>query len=133
MAPGEEPSFLFRRDEMRKKRELNRFAQFCFGYLGLRPIQIHYCPAKSLVDPQGMFCFACYTYDSNMKEIWLSYRLPKWAIMWNMAHEIWHYKQDCDSRINNMPIDECEEEAEKASAELVGMWLIRGGRVSAND
>lgn len=122
---------------MRKKRELDRFAKYCFGALGLPPIKIHYCPAKSLVDPTGEFCFGCYTYDDtpelHNKEIWLSYRLPKWSIMWNIAHEIWHYKQDRDGRINVMPLEECENEAEKASEELVAYWLIRGGRVTADD
>ena len=122
---------------MRKKRELERFAKYCFGALGLPPITIHYCPAKSLVDPAGNFCFGCYTYDDStdlhMKEIWLSYRLSKWNLLWNMAHEIYHYKQDRDGRINNMPLDQCEEEAEKASGELTAFWLIRGGKVTADD
>ena len=122
---------------MRKKRELERFAKYCFGVLGLPPIKIHYCPAKSLVDPADNFCFGCYTYDDSpdlhTKKIWLAYKLPKWALMWNVAHEIWHYKQDRDGRINVMPLEECEKEAEKASGELVAHWLIRGGKVTVDD
>jgi hypothetical protein len=124
--------FLFRRGIMRKKRELDRFAKYCFGSLGLPPIKIHYCPAKTLVDPQGNFCFACYTYGSA-SEIWTSYKLTKWNVMWNIAHEIWHYKQDCDGRIMDMTLEECENEAEKASEELVALWLIRGGKVTTDD
>lgn len=118
---------------MRKKRELARFAKFCFGYLGLPPIRIHYCYAKSLIDPTGIFCFGCYTYGSGRREIWLAYKLSKWNNMWNLAHEIWHYKQDRDNRIDVMPLEECEKEAEKASGELVAYWLIRGGRMTADD
>lgn len=122
---------------MRKKRELDRFAKYCFGALGLPPIKIHYCPAKSLIDPNDNFCFGCYTYDDSpelrTKNIWLSYKLLKWNIMWNLAHEIYHYKQDHDGRIDNMPLEECEKEAEKASEELVAQWLIRGGGASADD
>ena len=122
---------------MRKKRELERFAKYCFSVLGLPPIKIHYCPSKSLVDPQDNFCFGCYTYDDSpelrTKEIWLPYKLPKLSLMWNLAHEIYHYKQDRDGRIDAMPLEECEAEAEKASGELVGYWLIRGGRVTADD
>ena len=122
---------------MRKKRELERFAKYCFGVMGLPPIKIHYCPAKSLIDPNDNFCFGCYTYDDSpelrTKEIWLSYKLPKWSLMWNMAHEIYHYKQDHDGRINNMPLEECEKEAEKASGDLTAFWLIRGGKVTVDD
>lgn len=115
---------------MRKKREIVRFAKWCFGYLNLPPIQIHYCPAKSLVDPNGGFCFGCYTWGENTREIFLSYRLSKFANMGDLAHEIWHYKQERDGRINSMKVDECEDEAEKAGLELVALWLIRGGKVT---
>lgn len=118
---------------MRKKRELDRFAKYCFGVLGLPPITIHYCPAPSLVDPHGNFCFGCYTYGGSRQEIWLAYRMTKWNNMWNLAHEIYHYKQDRDGRIDVMPLEECEKEAEKASEELTAFWLIRGGKVTAND
>lgn len=122
---------------MRKKRELNRFAKYCFGYLGLPPIRIHYCPAHVLEDPHGVKCYACYTYDNSpqlrTKEIWLSYRSTKWGNLWNLAHEIWHYKQDHEGRLQTMPVEESEREAEEASGELVALWLIRGGRVSTDD
>ena len=122
---------------MRKKRELERFAKYCFGVLGLPPIQIHYCPSKQLINPDDVYCFGCYTYDDSKelrtKEIWLGYRLPKISVMWNMAHEIWHYKQDMDGRIHLMPLDECEDEANKAAGKLVGHWLIRGGKVTIDD
>ena len=122
---------------MRKKRELDRFAKYCFGVMGLPPIKIHYCPAKSLIDPNGNLCFGCYTYDDSKelhtKEIWLSYRMTKWNNLWNLAHEIYHYKQDRDGRINAMPLEECESEAEKASGELTAFWLIRGGKVTVDD
>lgn len=122
---------------MRKKKELDRFAKYCFGTLGLPPIKIHYQPFKSLIDPNDEFCLGCYTYNDDAvlrtKSIWLSYKRPKWSVMWQLAHEIWHYKQDRDGRINVMPTEECEKEAEKASGELVACWLIRGGKVTAND
>ena len=118
---------------MRKKRELERFAKYCFGALGLPPITINYCPAPNLIDPHGNYCFGCYSYDENVKEIYLAYRLPKWALMGVIAHEIWHYRQHKDGRIDVIPLEECEKEADEASKELVAMWLIRGGRVSADD
>lgn len=118
---------------MRKKRELNRFAKYCFSVLGLPPVKIYYCPAPNLIDPHGNYCFGCYSYDENVKEIWLAYRLPKWALMGVIAHEIWHYRQHRDGRIDAMPLEECEKEADKASGELVACWLIRGGKVTADD
>lgn len=118
---------------MRKKKELERFARFCFGVLELPPIRIHYCPSKSLVDPFGNYCFGCYTFGVSKslytKNIWLAYKLPKFAIMWNLAHEIWHYKQDRDGRIHSMKDEACEEEADKAAMEMVADWRIRGGKV----
>ena len=112
---------------MRKKRELERFAKFCFGYLKLKPIRIYYCPSKALVSPDDVYCFGCYTYDDQTNEIWLAYRLSKFNNMLNLAHEIWHYKQHCIGRIDKMPLEDCEKEAEQASKELVALWFIRGG------
>ena len=119
---------------MRKKREIQRFAKWCFGYLNLPPIQIHYCNAHQLIDLGGDRCFGCYTYDDNKelrtKEIWLPYKQSKWTLLLNAAHEIWHYKQDRDGRICSMSFDDSEKEAEKASEELLAMWIIRGGKVT---
>lgn len=115
---------------MRKKRELDRFARFCFGHLNLPPIKIYYCPSKALVNQDGVYCFGCYTYDDRVREIWLAYRLPKFAVMGCIAHEIWHYKQHRDGRIDKMPLEDCEKEAEQESGKLVGLWLLRGGKVS---
>lgn len=118
---------------MRKKRELERFAKYCFGVLRVPPIAIRYCPSKALVDPAGNFCFGCYTYDDkkelNSKRVWLAYKHPKFGVMMNLAHEICHYKQDAEGYINTMPIEAVENEAERKSEELLAGWLIRGGRV----
>lgn len=117
---------------MRKKRELDRFAKYCFGILNLPPIKIHYCPSPSLIDQYDHYCFGAYTYDEIVKEIFIAYRLPKWGLMGVLAHEIWHYKQHRDGRIDAIPLEECEREAEEASKELVAYWLIRGGKVKGD-
>lgn len=117
---------------MRKSRELSRFARFCFGRLGLAPVAIRCLPSVVLVDPNDNYCFACYTYDETpdlgTKRIWLGYRLPKNSVMWNLAHEIWHYKQDRDGRIQSMPLEECEAEADRYAEKMMGEWLERGGK-----
>lgn len=118
---------------MRKKRELDRFAKYCFGTLGLPPCKIYYVNAPKLIDQHDHECFGAYSYDENGKEIFASYRLPKWAVMSVIAHEIWHYKQHREGRIDAMPLDECEREAERACSELLAFWLIRGGKVTADD
>ena len=118
---------------MRKKRELERFARFCFGRLNLLPIKIHFCNANCLVDPAGNFCSGCYAYTEDgprrEKSIWLAYGLPKWECLQILAHEIWHYKREVDGRIAGMSIEEAEKEAEEASGELVKHWLLRGGKI----
>ena len=115
---------------MRKTNEVQRFARWCFSRLGLRPIPIRLINYPRLIDPNGEYCFGCYTYgDGDAAEegkIFIAYKLPKYSVLINVAHEIWHHYQNVDGRIRTMTLEECEREAEQAGNELLAMWLIRG-------
>lgn len=118
---------------MRKTNEIRRFARWCFSRLGMRPIRIHYINYPRLIDPGGQYCFGCYTYGDGKAEeegeIHLAYKLPKYAVLSNVAHEIWHHYQNVHGTIRTMTLEECERQAEKAGAELLALWLIRGGYI----
>jgi len=116
---------------MRKKTEVTRFARWCFAQCGVKPCPITYTPGESLVR-NGEYAFGSYLWPENTSEpgeIFVAYRLPKWGVMSVIAHEIWHHKQQMTVGIENMDRDACEAEADKASEELLALWLIRGGRV----
>lgn len=118
---------------MRKTREIQRFARWCFSQLHLRPIPICMPNYPCLIDPNDQLCFGCYTYgDGDPVEegkIFLAYKLPKFSVMSNLAHEIWHHYQNVDGGIRTMPPEQCEEEAERMGNKLLAMWLVRGGYV----
>ena len=116
---------------MRKKNEIRRFTRFCFSKLNLRPIEIKYVNYKRLIDPDGEYCFGCFTWNEERpayeSKIYLAYHLPKFAVMINAAHEIWHYSQVAYGTMQKMSIEECEQDAEKGSHALITEWLERGG------
>lgn len=114
---------------MRKKNEITRFARWCFAKCGVPPCKITYAPADFLIDGNGNDCFGCYSWDEKTHEIFVAYRLPKFGVMSVLAHEIWHHRQQVETGIDNMEVETCEAEAEKAGEELLALWLIRGGRV----
>lgn len=113
---------------MRKKTEVARFARWCFAQCGVKPCPITYAPGESLITQDGELSFGRYYYDEPIR-IYVAYRLPKWGVMSVVAHEIWHHKQQMTVGIESMDRDACEAEADKASEELMALWLIRGGRV----
>lgn len=116
---------------MRKKNEVVRFARWCFAQCGVTPRPITYAPAESLIR-NGEYAFGCYVWDEgtrNPGEIYVAYNLPKFGVLSVLAHEIWHHRQQVETGIDNMEVETCEAEAEKAGEELLGMWMIRGGRV----
>ena len=114
---------------MRKKTEITRFARWCFAKCGVPPCPITYAPGESLITEGGELSFGRYFWDAPA-EIFVAYRLPKWGVMSVVAHEIWHHRQQMTVGIENMGIEACEAEAEKASEELLALWLIRGGKVN---
>ena len=116
---------------MRKTREIRRFARWCFGRLDMRPIPIYLINAPSLIDPGDNYCFGCYTYGEGKAEegkIFIAYKLPKWSVMINVAHEIWHHYQNVQGTIRTMTVGESEADAEKGSEALLGVWFSRVGR-----
>ena len=117
---------------MRKKTEVTRFARWCFAQCGVKPCPITYAPGESLISEDGELSFGRYYWEDGPDapaEIFVAYRLPKWGVMSVIAHEIWHHRQQMTVGIENMGIEASEAEAEKASEELLALWLIRGGRV----
>lgn len=112
---------------MRKKRELQRFANYCFGRCGVRPIPVVYANAPCVSGHSGDFGFGCYTYGGERK-IYVAYKPPKCIVMTSLAHEIWHYRQDCDMRIDLEPA-QVEAEAETVAERLVSHWRKRGWRL----
>lgn len=117
---------------MRKKREVERFARWCFAKCNVLPCSIFYAPAYCLIANNGECCFGCYKWDEEKREpgeIFVAYHLPKWHLMSTIAHEIIHHKQHMERDLNSLDIDACEEEAEKESLKLMGLWLLRGGKV----
>lgn len=122
---------------MRKTNEVKRFARWCFSTLGLRPIPIRMIYYPSLVDPEGNYCFGCYTYSEEGRGqdgvIHLAMQLPKLNVLLNTAHEIWHHHQNASGVIGRMTMEECEREAEEESDKLLGMWLRRGGYTAIED
>lgn len=120
---------------MRKKREVERFAKWCFAKCGVPPCKITYAPGESLIR-NGKYAFGCYIWDEDTTdpgEIFVAYRIPKWGVMSCIAHEIWHHKQQMTVGIDNMDAEMCEIEAEQACNELMGLWLIRGGKVKPEE
>lgn len=116
---------------MRKKNEVARFARWCFAQCGVPPCPITYAPAKTLIANDNVVS-GCYCWDEGTQdpgEIFVAYRLPTFAVLSVVAHEIWHHRQQVETGIDNMDADACEAEAEKACEELLARWLIRGGRV----
>lgn len=116
---------------MRKKNEIARFARWCFDKCGVPPCKITYASAKTLIT-HGNVVFGCYRWDADAREpgeIYVAYRIPKWGVMSVVAHEIWHHRQQMTVGIDNIDAGACEAEAEKACDELMGLWLIRGGRI----
>lgn len=115
---------------MRKTNEVKRFARWCFSTLGLRPIPIRLIYYPRLADPEGNYCFGCYTYSEEGRGqdgvIHLAMQLPKLNVLLNTAHEIWHHYQNVSGVIGKMTLEECEREAEEESGKLLGMWLRRG-------
>lgn len=122
---------------MRKTNEVKRFASWCFSTLGLRPIPIRLIYYPSLVDPEGNYCFGCYTYSEENRGqdgvIHLAMQLPKLNVLLITAHEIWHYYQNSSGVIGRMTNEECKREAESESDKLLGMWLRRGGYTAIED
>lgn len=119
---------------MRKKREIERFARWCFEKCGVPPCKITYAPGQCL-ERNGGYGFGLYIWDDgtlNPGEIYVAYHIPKWGVMSTIAHEIWHHRQQLMTGLDNMDKESCEEEAEKAALELMGLWLIRGGKVGIN-
>lgn len=116
---------------MRKKNEAMRFARWCFSTLEIRPIPIQMMNYKRLIDPNDQYCFGCYAFgDGNPAEegrIYIAYGLPKYAVLTNIAHEIWHHCQNVKGRIHSMGLEECEEEAHEMGNKLLALWLMRGG------
>lgn len=116
---------------MRKKTEIRRFTAYCFSRLNLRPIPIHLKNYMALIDPDGEYCFGCYVYDDKPafeSEIFIAYGLPKFNVMSNIAHEIWHYYQNTEGLITQPhSYEDAEKDAEKGSACLLADWLRRRG------
>jgi len=120
---------------MRKKREVERFARWCFAKCGVPPCKITYAPGESLIR-NGKYAFGCYIWDEgtrNPGEIFAAYRIPKWGVMSVIAHEIIHHRQQMMTGIDNMDGEACEAEAEKTAMDLMGLWLIRGGKVKPEE
>lgn len=119
---------------MRKKREIQRFAMWCFARCGVQPCKITYAPGHYLIR-NGQNVFGCYIWDEGTTdpgEIFVAYHIPKWGVMSVVAHEIWHHQQQITTGIDNMDAEVCEAEAENAALELMGKWLLRGGKVKIN-
>lgn len=119
---------------MRKKREVERFARWCFAKCGVQPCKITYAPGKFLIR-HGEKSFGAYIWDGGTRdpgEIFAAYRIPKWGVMSVIAHEIVHHRQQMMTGLDNMDIEACEVEAEHVHNDLMGMWLIRGGKVKMN-
>lgn len=120
---------------MRKKREVERFARWCFAKCNVPPCSIFYAPADFLIADNGEG-FGVYTWDNENHEpgqIFIAYHLPKWGVMSTVAHEIVHHKQHMEHDLNTLDEAQCEEEAERVSSELVALWLIRGGKVKPEE
>lgn len=120
---------------MRKKREIERFARWCFDKCNVQPCSIFYAPAKCLIADIG-HCFGCYNWDDEKHEpgqIFIAYHLPKWAVMSVVAHEIVHHKQHMEHDLNTLDEEQCEDEADKVGGELLALWLIRGGKVKPEE
>lgn len=116
---------------MRKKTEIRRFTAYCFSRLNLRPIPIHLKNYKALIDPEGECCFGCYVYDDDKpafeSEIFIAHDLPKFSVMSNIAHEIWHYYQNTEGLLTlSHSYEAAEKDAEKGSDCLLADWLRRG-------
>lgn len=119
---------------MRKKREIERFARWCFAKCGVPPCKITYAPGNHLIS-NGQIVFGCYRwygFTRNPGEIFVAYHIPKWGVMSVIAHEIVHHRQQMTVGIDNMDEEVCETEAEQVHNDLMGMWLIRGGKVKIN-
>lgn len=120
---------------MRKKREVERFARWCFAKCGVPPCKITYAPGCFLIR-NGKNGFGFYIWDEwtrNPGEIFVAWHIPKWGVMSVLAHEIWHHRQQVTKGIDYMDEDTCEAEAEKAALELMGLWLLRGGKVKPEE
>lgn len=116
---------------MRKKKEVERFARWCFAQCGVPPCKITYAPAESLIR-NGKYGFGLYIWDegtSDPGEIYVAYNIPKWGVMSVVAHEIFHHRQQLKIGLDNMDKESSEAEAERATDELMGLWMIRGGKV----
>lgn len=117
---------------MRKKRECERFAGWCFAQLNVRPCPITCAPGNTLITQDKGVCFGCYTWPpdtSEPGEIFVAYRLDKFAVMSTLAHEIAHHWQQMKTGIESMDESASEEEAERIGLELLARWLIRGGKL----
>lgn len=117
---------------MRKKREIERFARWCFEKCSVPPCPITYAPAESLVR-NGKYAFGCYIWDEDTTdpgEIYVAYRIPTFGVMGVVAHEIWHHRQQLTVGIESMDNETCEADAEKGGEALLAQWLIRGGKVN---
>ncbi len=120
---------------MRKKREIERFARWCFAQCGVPPCKITYAPGKSLIR-NGKYGFGLYIWDDGTRDpgdIFVAYRIPKWGVMSTVAHEIVHHRQQMRTGLDNMDLETSESEAEKIALELMGLWLIRGGKVKPEE
>ena len=116
---------------MRKKREIERFARWCFAKCGVPPCKITYAPAKCLIR-NGEYIFGCYIWNEGTTEpgeIFVAYGIPAFGVMSVLAHEIWHHRQQMTVGIENMDEETCENEADEARTDMLARWLIRGGKV----
>lgn len=119
---------------MRKKREIARFARWCFAKCGVPPCKITYAPGECLIR-KGQYVFGCYLWDEGTTEpgeIFVAYRIPTFGVMGVIAHEIWHHRQQMTVGIESMDNETCEADAEKGGEALLAQWLIRGGKVKIN-
>lgn len=124
---------------MRKMKEVKRFARWCFAQCGVKPCKIHYAPATYLItderDRDGN-CFGCYWWDDEKHEpgeIYVACNLSKWPVLSVIAHEIVHHKQHMERNLNLLDEAECEEEAERIGSELLGRWVLRGGKIDLTE